>query len=202
MAFNINHYEVFAAISIIIRIIGYTPYFYEIFKKKCHPHAFSWFTYFLIDFTAFCIQFHEGAGAGAYVTLSGALISLSIAIMGWFIGKRDIKPLDCISFVSALMMLPLWYFIQSSLAVLVVIMTIEALGTIPTLRKATYKPYEERAYVFFFLGVACAFSLLAVEKVSLENMLYPSYLLLTGIGVGSYVVWRNSVMRKVSPQFY
>lgn len=195
MQFGVS-YEIWAAISIIIRMVAYLPYFYEIIKRQCHPHAFSWFIWFVIDFVAFLVQYYGGAGAASYATLFGGLISLTVATLAWFIGNRDITKGDYISFAVAMSVLPLWYFAHSPLAVLLVVISVEFVGNFPTWRKATRKPYEERAYIFFFLGLASIFTILAIEKMTLENILYPIYLVIVGMGTALYIVWRNRVVCK------
>jgi len=197
MTFGVS-YEIWAALAVILRLAVYVPYIYETFKGRCNPHAFSWFIWFLIDFIAFLVLLYGGAGAGAYATLLSGTISLAIAGSAWFIGNRDVTRADYISLVVALSVLPLWYFAHSPLAVLLVIISVEFVGNFPTWRKATYKPYEERAYVFFFVGVASMFTIFAIENITLENLLYPIYLTIVCMGTAVYVTWRGFVLRASS----
>ena len=190
----IGIYEICAAISVLLKIFAYVPYFRDIFRGKCHPHAFSWFIWFVIIFIVFLVQLLGGAGIGSFTTLAAGLICLAVAVLGWFVGRRDISKWDWVAFVSAFALLPLWYVIEDPLMVVIIITLIDLIGYFPTWRKATLRPYEERSQTFFILSISSLFALFSLADTSLANMLYVAYLVVMHFATGTYVVWRHKVV--------
>jgi len=191
---QVSGYEIWALASIILKIVAYVPYFKHIIRGKCHPHAFSWFIWFVIIFIAFLIQLFGDAGAGAYTTLFSSLICLAVALLGFFVGRRDIVFIDHVVLVIAMAILPFWYFVQSPLLVILIVISIDMIGFIPTWRKAFLKPFEERGKTFFILSFASVFGILAVEEVNFVNLAYPVYLASSHLATALYVAWRNKVV--------
>lgn len=191
---RINLYEIWALVSVSLKIVAYVPYFKHIIKGKCHPHSFSWFIWFVIIFIAFLVQFLGGAGAGAFATLFASLICLAIAVLGFLIGRRDIVFADYIVLVAAMTILPLWYFVHSPLTVIAVVIAVDMMGFIPTWRKAFLKPFEERGKTFFILSISSVFGIIAVEEITAANLAYPVYLSISHLATAFYIAWRNKAV--------
>lgn len=90
-------------IATIIGLIGYVPYFRDIFKNKTKPHLFSWLILGLLTVIAFVAQVVEGGGAGAWVTGFTAAICFIVAALALFKGEKNITKSDWFCFVGALL---------------------------------------------------------------------------------------------------
>jgi hypothetical protein len=130
-------------LATIIGLIGYIPYFRDIFRGQTKPHVFSWFIWGLLTTIAFIAQFIEDAGPGSWVTGSTAVICLVIAGIALSKGERGITKFDWFCFITALAGIVLWVITDNPLTAVIIVTLVDALAYVPTFRKTYHKPYEE-----------------------------------------------------------
>ena len=165
-------------ISVLIAFIGYGIYFRQIFSGKIKPHVFSWFVWGLTTAIIFFGQIVKGAGPGAWAT--GAIAVACWIIFGFaiFKGQRDFILWDWIFFMVALISLVSWKLAKGPTLALILLTTTDALATLPTLRKAYHKPFEESFALFSLNGIKSVFSIFAFQTYTLVAVLYPVMLVL------------------------
>src|SRR3989344_7062194 len=132
-------------LATVIGIIGYIPYFVDIFRGKTKPHVFSWFVWTLLTSIAFFAQVAGDAGPGAWVTGLTAMVCLVITLLAFTRGEKEITRLDWMSFVGALLGIILWIKNQDPLPSVILVTLVDAIAFIPTFRKSYHKPNEETA---------------------------------------------------------
>jgi hypothetical protein len=176
---------VLGIIATIIGLIGYAPYFRDIFIGKTKPHVFSWFIWSVLTCIAFVAQVIEGAGAGAWVTGFTALICFVISILAVKYGEKQITRIDSLCLFGALVGIVLWLLTDNPLAAVVLITVTDALAFIPTFRKTYHKPEEETLIEYFLASVKFLVGLFALESFNLTTTLYPASLVLMN---GAFVV--------------
>ena len=134
--------EIVGVTAIILAFVAYVPYVRDIIKGKTKPHVYSWFVWGLAGLIIFALQILGGAGIGAYVTLSAALISLLVFVLGLRNGKKDITKLDTIFFITALLSLSFWIFANQPVVSVILLTAVDIFGFLPTVRKSWNKPFE------------------------------------------------------------
>ena len=172
-------------IASIIGFIGYIPYFRDIFNGKTKPHIFSWFAWGISAGIVFFAQIAKGAGPGAWVTGLTAIACVSIAVLAFFRGEKNITRIDWISFVSALLGVVFWQLTNDPLTAVLLVTIADILAFIPTIRKAYEKPREETASTYFLNALKYAISLIALQSLNFTTFLYPAYLVVAN---GLFVV--------------
>ena len=188
-------HEVWALLSIFIKLFIYAPYVLGVLKGKFVPHSFSWMVFFSLDFIGFLVQFYNGAGMGAFPTLAGALLCFLIMALGFYKGNQDIRRCDFIALVSAFSLLPLWYLANSSLLVLLIVMIIGIVGSFPTWRKVTDKPNEESSLLFFLIGASALVSMFSIDQVMLTTVLYPLFTVISSCALATYIIVRSKTLK-------
>src|SRR5436190_1326431 len=114
-------------LSVLLGLIGYIPYFRDIFKGTTKPHAFSWFVWFVLTAIAFAVQVSEGAGPGAWTLGLTAAACLLVCILALAKGKRSFPLFDWITLVIALFSLLLWRLTNDSTASVILIAIADAI---------------------------------------------------------------------------
>ena len=160
-------------IAVILTFIGYFPYIRDILNKKTKPHIFSWIIWTIVTGIIYLLQVSDGAGAGSWVTLCLTLILLLIVFLSIKNGHKDIKKLDLVFLILALLALPIWLIIKQPILSIILLTTIDMLGFLPTIRKSWNSPYSETLSFYIITTFRHGLSILALEKYSIITWLFP-----------------------------
>jgi hypothetical protein len=170
----LNIKTVTSIVAIALTFIGYTPYFIDLIKGRTKPHIFSWFIWSIVTAIIFALQVSAGAGLGSLVTLAVAMISLLIFIIGFKKGSKDVKKIDIIFLVLALLAIPLWLIVKQPVVSIILLSTIDMLGFAPTVRKSWQAPYSETLSLYVITTFRHALSIIALENYNIITLLFPS----------------------------
>ena len=176
---------VLGILATIVGLIGYIPYFRDIFRGKTKPHVFSWFAWSLLGGIDFVAQAVKGGGAGSWVTGFTAAVCFCVAILALTRGEKDITKTDWLCFVAALIGIVLWVTTQNPLLAVVIVTITDAVAFIPTYRKSYYKPHEETLVEYGLAATKWVIGLAALQSLTVTTWLYPASLVLTN---GAFVV--------------
>lgn len=180
-----------SSIAIALTFLGYLPYFRDILREKTRPHIFSWLIWGIVTTIIFALQVSAGAGFGAYVTLAVAAISLAIFLMSLKNGNRDIKKLDVVFLILALLSIPLWLVVEQPVLSIVLLSTIDMLGFVPTIRKSWNDPYSETLALYVITTVRHAFSILSLLEYNIITMLFPLTWIFANAGFAVLLILRR-----------
>jgi hypothetical protein len=170
---EVNYKTVISTFAIILTFVGYVPYFRDLLNGKTRPHVFSWLIWGIVTSIIFALQISAGAGVGAYVTLAVAALSFAIFLLSLRNGNRDIKRLDVVFFVLALLSIPLWLIVKQPVLSIVLLSTIDMLGFLPTIRKSWNDPYSETLALYVITTFRHALSILGLFEYNIVTMLFP-----------------------------
>ena len=170
---EVNYKTVISTFAIILTFVGYVPYFRDLLKGKTRPHVFSWLIWGIVTTIIFALQISAGAGVGAYVTLAVAALSFAIFLLSLRNGNRDIKRLDVVFFVLALLSIPLWLIVKQPVLSIILLSTIDMLGFLPTIRKSWNDPYSETLALYVITTFRHALSILGLFEYNIVTMLFP-----------------------------
>lgn len=183
-----------AVAAVITGLIGYVPYFRNIFLGKTKPHAFSWSVWGLLGTIAFFAQVSKGGGAGTAAT---ALTAIGCFIIAGFAiaqkGKQIVK-FDWVALGGALLGIILWVVTKNPLLAIICVTIADTFGFLPTFRKAYFKPHEETVIQFALSSLKWAISIPALGVLSLTTLLFPITLVFTnGIFAVMVIIRRHFV---------
>lgn len=165
--------EIIGVIAVILAFVAYVPYFRDIIKGKTKPHIYSWFIWGFLTTIIFALQIKGGGGAGAWVTLSAAVCSFIVFFLGLRGGQKDITKSDTLFFISALAATGLWVFAKQPTLSVILLVSIDMLGFLPTIRKSWHKPHEETLFLWALNGFRHSLSIVALHSYNLTTVLYP-----------------------------
>jgi hypothetical protein len=127
----------------------------------------------------------------------GASGGLNFAIFGiaLFKGEKQITLPDKICLVAAFLGIAVWAITTDPLWSVVIVTVIDAVGFIPTFRKAYKKPAEESTPIFILAGISYFVSLFAISTISLTTVLYPASLFVMDVIFVLMVLHRRRIDR-------
>ncbi|MFA4995436.1 MAG: hypothetical protein WC521_09080 [Bdellovibrionales bacterium] len=155
--------EVLGAISVLLVVIAYIPYYRSLFKGTTKPHIFSWVIFGSCHAVGFIGPYLRGAGAGSWSSAITSVNCFVIAALAFSRGEKSITKSDWVSFILALFIIPVWYLTKDPLGAVLLALLIFSLGIYPTARKSVVDPYSENIFTWAVGSVRYLISFLAVE---------------------------------------
>lgn len=187
--------EALGIIAVILTFVGYAPYVLDTIKGKTRPHIFSWFTWGFVTFIIFALQVLGDGGAGTYTTLATAILCSGIFILGLKNGKKDITKFDTGIFIVTLIATAIWIFAKQPVISTLLIVTINTLANIPTIRKSWHDPHSETLFTWEMGAVRNFLGIIALSNYSILTWLYPVTNLLINIIESLILIIRRKQLR-------
>lgn len=164
--------EFLGVLAVILTFVGYAPYIKDTVTGKTRPHIYSWFIWAFVTFIIFALQVAGKGGAGTYTTLATAILCLAIFLLGLRNGKKDITKFDTITFVISIIATLIWIVAKEPVVSTVLIVIINTLANLPTMRKSWNDPHSETLFTWEMGAVRNFLGLLALSNYSLLTWLY------------------------------
>ena len=179
MNFNMDFKLFWALFSIVLTVIVFIPYIWDIFKKKTQPHIYTWLIWGILQSVATAAVLKGGGGYGSWSIAVGAFFCLSIFGLAFKYGTKNIKKFDLYCLIGAFLALIVYFLINNPLYSIILVATIDFTAFLPTFRKGYEEPYTETLLTFMLSALGNAISILALQNYSVTTMLYLITLFLT-----------------------
>lgn len=192
-----DHTFLFGIISSVLIFSAESSYIFSIIINRTKPHPITWLIWSIITSTIFFVEIANHAGPGSWGIGASALSCIVITILTLSKKiKTTIRRMDIIFLIASVASIPIWYITSHPLYSIIILVTIDILGYVPTIRKTYYSPHEEKISSFALFGIGNIFSLLAVHHFSLVNILYQLVTIFINIIlVSTYFVARKKYKR-------
>lgn len=196
MTLEFSRETIFAGLALIFMLIRYVFYFTSIRKGETRPHGFSWFIWGVVVGIGALAQLQlDPSGLSGWTLLIVAISCLIIAVLGFFTGEKNITRGDWITFISALLAIPVWQITKEPFLALVVVMTIDFLSYYPTMRKTWHEPTTEPALSTFTCAARYFCILFTVSEPTIANLFYPAFLMTLDLAFAIMIVYRRMVLK-------
>jgi len=186
--------EMIGGLSVLVGLAGFVPYFWAMYKREVKPHVFTWFTWGLLAGLVFAAQWTEGGGAGAWNIGIIAFVCFLVAVLALFVGEKNITRKDWVTFVAALIAIPVWWLTDDPVGSVILATLINFLAFLPTFFKSYHKPREESLGYYVFSTIGFVLSIWALEVYNLTTVLYPGYIVVANIAFAAMVLWRRRIL--------
>jgi hypothetical protein len=141
-----------AIIATILAIIGNSSYLRDVLRGKVRPHPYTWFIWSIVSMTTFFGGLAKGAGIGALPTGVAEAFTIVIFLFSLkyvFAGKAGpIRKIDNYFLVIALLGLIPWALTKDPTISVVIVVLIDIVAFIPTLRKTWRQPETEQPRLY------------------------------------------------------
>lgn len=188
--------ELTTLIAIALGVVAYYSYFRDVLAHKTRPHPYSWFVWGLTSGLIFVQQLAGGAGVGAYTTASITVISLAVCGLSVKLTRRaDITRTDTLVLAAALLATVLWLAAEQPVIAMILLVSAEMLGFIPSFRKAWRKPKQETLSMWTLNGLRHGITLFALESYNLVTVLNPAAWATANLSFACMLVIRRHKLR-------
>jgi hypothetical protein len=186
--------QVLGLVAVALSLIGLTPYIYNAYRGRTRPHLFTWLIWTPMTFIAFAAQVVDHGGPGAWTTGVTAVLCLFPLVISIRNGTHDIRPLDWVSLVVAVLAGVAWLVTDDPTISVILVTLIDAVAFVPTIRKSIHKPYEETLLNYVTSASKHTLSIAALTHFSLLTALYPAVVgLMNGICIGVLTIRRRQI---------
>lgn len=127
--------EAFAVVAAIFAVVGNISYFRDVLSKRVKPHPYTWFVWTIVSGVTFFGQLAKGAGVGALPTGVAETFTLVIFLYSLQYGFKQVTKIDTYFLIFALLGLIPWYVYKDPTVSIIVVVSIDVIAFIPTLRK-------------------------------------------------------------------
>ncbi len=143
---------VIAIIASILAVIGNVSYLRDTIAGRVKPHPYTWFIWSIVSMTTFFGGLAKGAGIGALPTgvAEGFTILIFLISLKYIFkdGLDHIKKIDTYFLIIALLGLIPWVLTKDPTISVVIVVTIDVIAFIPTLRKTWMHPRTEKPLLY------------------------------------------------------
>lgn len=168
----------FVVTGMLLSLAQTIPYAVGVVKGQARPNIVSWFTWALLTAIGSVAAWAEGDWHAALVISANCLGTLAIVVLGLKFGYAKLTKLDIFSQIVAFFGLSLWPLLHDSLLTVFLVLGVDILAWLLTVRHAFYKPYEEVWVTYAFAMVGSLFGLLSLQTFTVKSMIYLLYLVM------------------------
>lgn len=144
--------EALAIIAAVLAVVGNISYLRDVVKGVVQPHPYTWFIWSIVSMTTFFGGLAGGAGIGALPTgvAEGFTILIFLFSLKCFFkgGVGVIRTIDHYFLAAALIGLIPWFYTKDPTISVVIVVLIDIVAFIPTLRKTWSHPETERPLLY------------------------------------------------------
>jgi hypothetical protein len=174
----------------------HVPYLLSTIKGTIKPHPFTWILWTTLTIIIFFAQIMDGAGPGAWGTVTVGLICIGIVVASIRFGFDNVKRKDVVLFVIGLLSIPLWLLTKNPTLSVILITTIDLIAFIPTYRKSWDKPYDEPLYLYGLNVLRHGLSLFAIINVTIATAFFPFMIMLANLGLFLFLIRRRKLLMR------
>lgn len=144
--------EVIAVIATILAFVGNISYLKDVVRGVVRPHPYTWFIWSIVSMTTFLGGLAKGAGIGALPTgvAEGFTIIIFLFSLKYLFKKEagHIRTVDHYFLAACLIGLVPWALTKDPTISVVIVVLIDIVAFIPTLRKTWSHPETERPLLY------------------------------------------------------
>lgn len=141
-----------------------------------------------------------GAGPGSWVTLAVIIVLLIVLLLGLKNGNKNIKKIDIVFLVLALVSIPIWLVVKQPVMSIILLSTIEMIGFLPTIRKSWNDPYSETLSLYTITTFRHGLSIFALAEYNIITWLFPATWVFANAVFSIILIVRRKKLKKETSQ--
>jgi len=182
----------------IIGFSGFIPYIIGTLRGTTKPNKATWLIWAAMGAIIAASYFSAGATDSAWLPAAYAVGIFAVAALSLKFGERGWAKLDLFCLLGAGAGLLLWWLTSEPTFALYLTIVVDAIGFIPTFRKAYTNPESEDRLAWCLFLIADILNIFAISEWTLAQASYPVYVLVFTIVLNAllYLPKRGGVRGK------
>ncbi len=182
--------ETIAIVAALLALVGNLPYLRDILTKRVQPHAYTWFVWSLVTGITFFGQVAKGAGVGAWPTAVSEIFTIIIFLLSLKYGFKKASRTDTFFLIIALLGLIPWMLTKDPTMSVIIVVSIDVVAFIPTLRKAWVAPKTDTKLLYSMNVMRHALALFSLEAYNIATMLHSLAMIVTNSIMTAFLLIR------------
>lgn len=171
--------EILVVVASLLALVGNIPYLVDVVKGRVKPHPYTWFIWTIVSCVVFFGQVAKGAGIGAIPTLVSEIFTLIIFLFSLKYGFKNPPKSDKYFLIIALLGLIPWILTKDPTVSVIIVVSIDLIAFIPTLRKTYYNPKSEGSLLYGTNVLRHSLALGALGSYNIATMLHSIVMIVT-----------------------
>lgn len=171
--------EVLAIIAAVIAIVGNVPYLIDVIKKRVQPHPYTWLVWTIVSAVTFFGALAKGAGVGVIPIAAAEIFTIIIFLFSLQYGFKRIVRSDTYFLIIALLGLIPWALTKDPTISVIIVVTIDLIAFIPTIRKTYRHPETETPALYSMNVVRHILTLFSLQAYNIATMLHSIAMIVT-----------------------
>lgn len=167
----------FGIVAGVIGFLAFVPYIISTLRGTTKPNKATWLIWAALGMIIAASYFSAGARDSAWLPVTYAIGIFSVAAISLRFGEKGWTKLDLFCLLGAGAGLLLWWLTNEPTFALYLTIAVDAIGFIPTFRKAYEKPESEDRLAWCLFLIADGLNIFAISEWTLAQVSYPLYLL-------------------------
>lgn len=186
---------IFAILAGMLAVVGNVPYLRDMFKGIVKPHPYTWFVWSIVSGVTLFGQVVKGAGWGALPFALSEIFTLMIFFFSLKYGFKNIPKEDKIFLILAILGIIPWFVTHDPTISVVVMVTIDVIAFIPTLRKTWREPTTEKPVLYGSNVARHSLAILALSSYNIATTLHSIAMIVTNTLMTIFISKRKSISK-------
>lgn len=187
-------HEILAILAGSLPVIGIVPYIYATLKGGVRPNIVTWFTWSIINAINMAAAFSDGAVQTGLYTMLLLVATLGVVVAGLRHGIKKYTRFDIICQIVALLGIPVWLMTSDPVWAVVIIMSVDLAGGLPTLVHAWQKPHEELWQTFALSAIGGALMVAILTRYDFIALAMPLYVFVMDSAIIFSILYRRKAL--------
>lgn len=188
--------ELLAIIATLFAVIGNVPYLIDVIKQKVKPHPYTWLVWTIVSAVTFFGAVAKGAGVGAIPTGVAEIFTVIIFFFSLRYGFKNIVRRDTYFLIFALLGLIPWAITKDPTISVIIVVSIDFIAFLPTLRKTWTEPKTETALLYEMNVSRHILTLFSIQSYNVATMLHSIVMIAMNTIMSFIILWKKRVETK------
>jgi hypothetical protein len=189
--YTIKMREILVGIAVLFAVIGNVPYLRDVISKKIQPHPYTWLVWSIVSLVTFIGALVKGAGIGAIPIGISELFTIVIFIFSLRYGFKNIVRKDTYFLIIALLGLIPWYLTKDPTISVIIVVCIDLVAFIPTLRKTWVHPETESYLLYTMNALRHVLILLSLSSYNVATTIHSIAMIITNTMMTIFIKRKN-----------
>jgi len=192
-----DFHKLIGEVAGVIALAAFVPYIWSILKHRTRPNRASWVIWAVLGVLLLASYHSSGATTTIWIPVTYAIMPTVVFILSLKYGVGGYNYLDAVCLTGAALGLLLWKITNTPEVALYLNIFVDALGFLPTFKKAYLQPASESRPAWVIGASATTINLLAINSWQWSIALYPIYLAVFNSAVAVMLLGLNRERLKV-----
>ncbi len=187
--------ESIAIIAAMLAFVGNLSYLKDVIRGRVHPHPYTWFIWSIVSMTTFFGGVAKGAGIGALptgVAEGFTIIIFLFSLKYLFQGKvKHVRPVDTYFLIACIIGLVFWLYTKDPTISVAIVVIVDIIAFIPTLRKTWHHPETERPLLYEMNVGRHILTLFSLQAYNVATMFHSIAMVCTNALMTAFIMRRR-----------